>query len=207
MTASSPVRTDHEFVKCALDADESTNAIVRGVDAIVYVARPPADAAESEQIDYQTRCTYNLLRAAVDQGVRNVVMLSSLRSMTGYEASFQVDENWRPLPTIACGGLPEHLGEFVCREFTHQGDLNIIVLRLGNVARAEALKGKPADPLWVDPRDVAQAVRRSLAVLFANRQPGLGYWSIFHIQSDSPQSEFSIRKAERFLGYRPQYRR
>lgn len=207
LTATSPVRTDREFVKCALDADESTNAIVRGADAIVHVARPLADVEERERIDYQTRCTYNLLQAAVGQGVRQVVALSSLRPMMGYEAVFQVDEKWRPLPTVTCGGLPGHLGEFVSREFAHEGKLNIIVLRVGNVARAETLKGQPMDPHWVDPRDAAQAVRRSLALLFANRQPGGGYWSIFHIGSDSPQSEFSIRKAERLLGYRPQYHR
>jgi hypothetical protein len=60
-------------------------------------------------------------RAVVDQGVRGIVYLSSLRMMSGYDKSFQIGEGWRPLPTSASGGLSDYLGEFVCREFAREG--------------------------------------------------------------------------------------
>jgi nucleoside-diphosphate-sugar epimerase len=54
----------------------------------------------------------------------------------GYNESFEVDEEWRPLPTIASAGLSDHLGEFTCREFSREGKLNVVVLRLGNIMQA-----------------------------------------------------------------------
>ena len=127
ITWRSPVRTEHEFVRCDLASGESTEALVRGVDAIVHVAQPGGNGEEPEQIDNRTRGTYNLLRAAAAQGVRQIVTLSSLCLMTGHEKTFEVDEDWRPLPIVEAGGLSDHLCEFICREFVHEGQLNIIV--------------------------------------------------------------------------------
>ncbi len=205
LTAPVHVEAPYEFVKSALNPDELTNLAVRGVDAIVHVAEPPPDVGHVEGIDYRTRCTYNLLRAAGKEGVRHVVYLSSVRVMAGYDESFEVDEEWRPLPTIATAGLSDHLGEFTCREFSREGKLDIVVLRLGKVVRAEALACKAIDPPWVDSRDVAQAVGRALSSLSAGSVLSGTSWSVFHIQSGSPRARFSIHKAKRVLGYQPRF--
>jgi nucleoside-diphosphate-sugar epimerase len=205
LTSPSPIQTEHEFLQSALAADESTNAVVRGADAIVLVAEPPRDADDAERIDYRTRGAYNLLQAAVREGVRHIVYVSSLRMMTEYEARFQVDENWRPLPTISSGGLSDYLGEFTCREFARQGRLNVTVLRLGNVVRAKGTAGTPFDGPRGDPRDVAQGVSRALAALLAKDGADRGQWSVFHIHSDSSGARFPVRKAQRLLGYQPQF--
>jgi len=67
------------------------------------------------------------------------------------------------------------------------------------------LASKAFDPLWVDPRDVAQAVCRALSSLLAGGVRGGAPWSVFHIQSGSPRARFSVRKARRFLGYQPRF--
>jgi nucleoside-diphosphate-sugar epimerase len=205
LTAPVHIEAPCEFVKSALNHDELTNLAVRGVDAIVHVAEPLPDIGHVERIDYRTRCTYNLLQAAVKAGVQSVVYLSSLRMMGGYDKSFQVDEDWRPLPTPASGGLSDYLGEFTCREFAREGKLNVIVLRLGNVVSAEALVEEASNSAWVDPRDVAQAVSCALTKLLTDWTAIDGHWSVFHILSHSPSSRFPIRKARRILGYRPDF--
>jgi len=205
LTAPLHVQADYEFVRSDLNHDESINRAVRGVDAIVHVAEPLPDVGHVEEIDYRTRCTYSLLQAAVKEGVQPVVYLSSLRMMGGYDKSFQVDEDWRPLPTPASAGLSDYLGEFTCREFAREGKLNVIVLRLGNVASAEALGKEASNSAWVDPRDVAQAVSCALTKLLADRTAIDGHWSVFHVLSHSPPSRFPIRKARRILGYRPDF--
>src|SRR5262245_26777441 len=44
LTDRVPVKSEHEFVECALGADAATTAAVRGVEAIVHVAEPlPGD--------------------------------------------------------------------------------------------------------------------------------------------------------------------
>ncbi|MYK94869.1 hypothetical protein F4009_12885 [Candidatus Poribacteria bacterium] len=56
--------TEGTFVQSELGHDESTNELVRGMDAILHIAEVPPDLlAEADQpdnyaIDYQTRCTY-----------------------------------------------------------------------------------------------------------------------------------------------------
>jgi nucleoside-diphosphate-sugar epimerase len=204
---TAPVRLEapYEFVKSALEHGGPTSLAVRGLDAIVHVAEPLPDANEAEEIDYRARCTYNLLQAAVREGVQSVVYLSSLRIVDSYDKSYQVDEDWRPLPTSASGGLSDCLGEFTCREFAREGRLNVIVLRLGHVASAEALPEEASGSAWVDPRDVAQAVSSALAKLLADWAAIGGRWSVFHVLSRSRSSRFPIHKASRILGYRPDF--
>ena len=199
LTERIPVRTEHEFVECALGHDAATNTAVRGVDAILHVADPLPDDTPEQQIDLLTRCTYNLLTAAAEEMVPLVLMLSTLDVMTGYPANLTVSETWRPRPSTEPRVLSKHLGEFTCREFARDGKANIAVLRLGKVVRAEDVQGKPFDPLWVDERDVVHAVASALTAR-------LGRWQIFHIQSDSPKARFAVTRAKAALKYQPQYR-
>ena len=78
------VETAHEFVQCALGHDRSTNLLTRGMNAIVHAVEPLPDEDVSAQIDAASRCTYNLLMAAVEEGVPQVVLLSTLELMADY---------------------------------------------------------------------------------------------------------------------------
>jgi uronate dehydrogenase len=199
LTERAPIRSEHEFVQCALGHDSATDEVVRGVEAIVHVAEPLPEETPEQQIDFLTRCTYNLLWAAAEAKVPRIVFLSTLELMTGYEPSYTVSENWLPLPSMTTIMMAKHLGEYVCREFAREGKTQIVVLRLGKVVRAGEVKDQPADPLWVEERDVAHAVSSSLTAK-------LNIWQVFHIQADSPGARFSVRRARAALGYRPQFR-
>jgi uronate dehydrogenase len=199
LTERAPIRSEHEFVHCALGHDSATDEVVRGVEAIVHVAEPLPEETPEQQIDFLTRCTYNLLWAAAEAKVPRIVFLSTLELMTGYEPSYTVSENWLPLPSMTTIVMAKHLGECVCREFAREGKTQIVVLRLGKVVRAGEVKDQPADPLWVEERDVAHAVSSSLTAK-------LNIWQVFHIQADSPGARFSVRRARAALGYRPQFR-
>jgi len=205
LTAPSNVLTSNEFIRCSLDCDEATDAVVRGMDAVIHVAEPLPKANEAERIDYRTRCTYNLLQAAVREGARQIVYLSSVAMMTTYDDGFEVDEDWRPFPTAESGALSHFLGEVTCREFAREGKLDVVVLRLGNVVRAETAAGKAFDPLWVDQRDVTQAVSLVLESPAVENDSGLGRWSVFHILSASPRARFSVARAKRALKYGPRF--
>jgi uronate dehydrogenase len=199
LTERAPIRGEHEFVQCALGHDSATDEVVRGVEAIVHVAEPLPEETPEQQIDFLTRCTYNLLWAAAEAKVPRIVFLSTLELMTGYEPSYTVSENWLPLPSMTTIVMAKHLGEYVCREFAREGKTQIVVLRLGKVVRAGEVKDQPTDALWVEERDVAHAVSSSLTAK-------LNIWQVFHIQADSPGARFSVRRARAALGYRPQFR-
>jgi len=199
LTERAPIRTAHEFVQCALGHDSATDEVVRGVEAIVHVAEPLPEETPEQQIDFLTRCTYNLLWSAAEGKVPRIVLLSTLELMTGYEPSYTVSENWLPLPSMTTIVLAKHLGEYISREFAREGKTQIVVLRLGKVVRADEVKDQPPDPLWVDERDVVHAV---LCALSAR----LNIWQVFHIQSDSPGARFSVKRAQTALVYRPRFR-
>ena len=82
----------------------------------------------------------------------------------------------------------------------------MVVLRLGKVVRAEDVKGKPADPLWVEERDVARVVIGALSLPVKDAGAGIeGWWSVFHVGADTPRARFSVAAAKGELGYRPQF--
>lgn len=205
LTSTVDVRSDHPFVRSDLDHTQATDKLVRGLEAIVHLARPPAGANDEERIDYCTRQTYNLLFAAKAQGVRKIVLLSSLDAFTDYDDDFEVDEDWRPLPSTDAVSLPNHLAEFTCREFAREKTLTVVVLRLGHVVRAEDVAGKPYDSMWVDERDVAQAVEGALSVEFRDHPSGIRSWGVFHVQSDSRAARFMSNRAKGGLGYAPEH--
>ena len=191
------------FVQSELGHDESTNALVRGIDTIIHIAEIPSDLlAEADQpdnyaIDYQTRCTYNLLMAASEEGVKHVIYASTLRLFEQHGEDWTVTESWRPRPSVDGFVLSKHLGEFTCREFGREGKLNVTCLRLGNLVTADAAATIEPDSMWLEMNDAISAFQGALE----SASP----WRIFHIQSEFPGSRFSIGKAKGHLKFDPQF--
>ena len=98
LTDREDVSTRFPFVRSDLNHTQPTNDLVRGVDVIVHSGAVDPRASVSDQLDYQMRCTYNLLKAAWEEGVPRVVYLSSLRLMEGYDPSYAVTERWNRRP-------------------------------------------------------------------------------------------------------------
>ena len=192
-----------EFVPSELGHDESTNELVRGMDTIIHVAEIPADLlANADQsdnyaIDYQTRCTYNLLMAASEEGVKHVIYASTLRLFEQHGEDWTVTESWRPRPSIDSFVLSKHLGEFTCREFGREGKLNVTCLRLGNLVTADAAANVEPDSMWLEMNDAVTAFQGAIE----SSAP----WRIFHIQSEFPGSRFLIGKAKGHLKFDPQF--
>ncbi len=191
------------FVQSELGHDESTNELVRGIDTIIHIAEIPprllakADQPDNYAIDYQTRCTYNLLMAASEEGVKHAIYASTLRLFEQHGEDWTVTESWRPRPSIDSFVLSKHLGEFTCREFGREGKLNVTCLRLGNLIRADAAATAEADPMWLEMNDAVSAFQGALE----SSAP----WRIFHIQSEFLGSRFSIGKAKGHLKFDPQF--
>lgn len=186
-----------EVIVSALGHDESTNQLVRSMDAIVHLGQSDSPMDVSELLDYQTRCTYNLLRAAVEERVPRFVYLSSLAVMGKYSEDLVVTERWRPTPTTEPPVLACHLGEFICREFAREGRISVVCLRLGELVWDEANPGKLSTSALAL-RDAIHAVERALVAPVA-------HWGLFHIQSPVPRARFLTLAAQRGMGYTPQF--
>ena len=181
LTDRQQVPSDLEFVRSDLDHTASTNHLVRGMDVIVHSGEiDPADSV-SDQLDYQMRCTYNLLRAATEEGVSRFIFLSSLHLMDGYDPELAVTERWKTLPTTDPPILCYHLGEIVCREFAREGKISVVILRLGEIT-PESSPEPSTSALYID--DAVDAVKKALTAELS------GSLDIFHIQSAVPNARF-----------------
>ena len=174
-------KSDFEFEQTELGHGPETNKLASGMDAIIHSGWLDPKVSASDQLDYQMRCTYNLLWAAAEEGVPRFIYLSSLKLMEGYDAGLAVTERWKPTPTSDISVLGCHLGEMVCREFAREGKINVVVLRLGEITQ-EGDSNPSTSALYVD--DAIQAIEKSLTAETS------GWLDIFHIQSDVPDARF-----------------
>ncbi|MDE2703652.1 MAG: NAD-dependent epimerase/dehydratase family protein [Gemmatimonadota bacterium] len=187
-------------IQCNLGHGPETDALVKDIDIIIHLAYAArAGDGEITWLDRNTRGTYNLLLAAAAAEVEHVILLSTLDLFAPYEEDLTVDETWKPLPSCASVTLGAHLAEFTAREFAHSHELHVTIARLGHLVRAEEVADQPYDPMWLDERDVAQAVGQ-----LVQKGPS-GQYSAIHIQSAAARARFSVERAKSHLTFDPQY--
>ena len=187
------LRTDLEFVQSRLGHTRATDALVQGMKAVVHIPGPAGAGAEAaDWIDACTRCTYNVLTAAVRAGVEHCVYLSTLDLFAAYDEDLRVTPEWRPRPTTEPEVMAPGLGEFVAREFAQTKQISLTVVRLGHLAEAGG-EGGPADPMGVDPAEAGAAVASAVEAA------GRGY-RLLHVQGEFEGARFN-------RGSYPAYRR
>lgn len=192
-----------DFLQSELGHDEATNELVRGIDTIIHIAEVPpnllagADQPDNYAIDYQTRCTYNLLMAASEEGVKRFIYASTLRLFEQHGEDWTVAESWKPRPSVDSFVLSKHLGEFTCREFAREGKINVTCLRLGNLITTETAATTKYDSMWLEMNDAVTAFQGALT--------SPSQWDTYHIQSEFPGARFSVRTAKAEIEFNPQF--
>lgn len=206
-----PQRQDAgSFVELDITHLEQLRAACAGQDAVINVValvrgrqeRPLADFA-----DVMVKGTWNVAEACVQEGVRRLVNVSSIVAR-GSVPSTDRPSRESDAPQFRQGDLfyclSKHLGEQIGLAYHQAYRLSVIHLRPGVIAGDGANPGpNPADAgprpwfVYVDPRDVAQAVELSLSADIA-----FGTYSIVAGRSDSL---FDWSLAARELGYRPEH--
>lgn len=215
--------------------------VTAGADAVVHLAAIPAPGLrpEGETFRVNAMSTYNVFVAAVAAGVRRVVWASS-ETVLGlpFDTPPQfapIDETIEPRPESSYA-LSKLVGETMAAQTARRSGIPFVGLRISNIMEPDdyaAFPGYWDDPtirkwnLWgyVDVRDVAQAVRRSLeaevsgaevcivaaadtvmtrpsAELLAQVFPGV---PLRRPVADR-ETLLSIDKARRLLGYEPEHR-
>ena len=203
LTELQHIDTNYDFIQSALGHDESTNELVKGIDTIVHIAQSPPELKaqvnepENFEIDFQTRCTYNLLIAASAEGVKHFIYASTLRLFEQHAEDWTVKENWRPRPHTEGTVLAKHLGEFTCREFALERKINITCLRLGTIVTEEEAANSELNTMWLEINDAVTAFQGAI--------DAPSNWGIFHVQSEFPKSRFDISKAKGHLKFTPQF--
>jgi len=120
--------------KASILQPKALGAVLKGKD-IVYHLAAKISAAESVEKprDYwrvNVEGTLNLLKGAVDAGVRRVVFLSSAAVYGNVETNPKV-ETMRPAP-VSPYATTKMVGEFACQEISQLRGIEAVVLRVFN---------------------------------------------------------------------------
>lgn len=110
-------------------------------------------------LDACTRCTYNLFNSVAANGIRRVVLLSSMAVFEAYAPDIAVRSNFEPRPTSDLSQLAPHLAEFGAREFALSGATRVIAARLGSLVENTTTVSSPKPHRWwVSIADVSDIV-------------------------------------------------
>jgi UDP-glucose 4-epimerase len=106
-----------------------------GASVVFHLAAQATVMGGARDIDYTFSTnvigTYNVLKAAAEQGTARLVFASS-REVYGEPVSVPVDEA-HPLLAINSYGASKVAGEALCRAFARESSLSSVILRLANV--------------------------------------------------------------------------
>ena len=183
---------------------------MRHTEALIHTAYPsyplPDTSPQREEylLDQATHGTHVLCQAAVDAGVKRILYASTLEIFSSYPDTVYISELYKPQPPPEIHQMTRYLGELTCREFARDHMITATALRLGKLVREEDVAGQPPDPMWLDPRDAAQAFRLVLDRDQSNDPQWKSRWALYHICAAIDNPKYLIGQATR-IGYQPQH--
>jgi UDP-glucose 4-epimerase len=138
------------FIQADIRDPEAVRAALSRATFVYHLAAQATVMGGARDADYTFTTnivgTYNVLKAAAEQGLAKVIFTSS-REVYGEPVSLPVDEG-HPLLSINSYGSSKVAGEALCRAFTRESSLGTAILRLANVYGHRDV-GRVI-PLWID---------------------------------------------------------
>lgn len=181
--------TDHQT--CA--------SLFTGADAVVHLAAVPDPEADWDLLlPANVMGTHAVAQAAMDAGVRRLVLASSLQAVSAVPTGTQLRTEDPPRPANLYGATKawaEALGSWVAFTST----TTVVALRIGNfqVERPDPDTTSPRDrAAWLSPRDAAELVRSAVEADVRGVVVGNGISANRYRQAD-------LEDTISTLGYRP----
>lgn len=115
----------------------AARALMQDRDVLIHLDALRTDAATSsahDTLDRSARGTYVLFQAAIEHGIRRVLVGSSLALLDAYPPSWAVSEDWRARPDVRdVRHLALYLTEQSARQFVFFEPLHVLCLRFGEI--------------------------------------------------------------------------
>lgn len=174
-------------------------AAFSGADAVVHLAAvPDPDAGWDALLPANVVGTYTVAQAAMDAGVRRLVLASSLQAVSAVPSGTQVRAADPPRPANLYGATKawaEALGSWVAATST----TSVVALRIGHFLLEPPGSDRAAArdrAAWLSPRDAADLVRAAVEADVAGLAVANGVSANRYRQAD-------LEATVAVLGYRP----
>ena len=207
---------DLPFVQGDITNYAEIEKICEGQDAVVHLValvRERFDKPAWLFADVMVKGTWNIAEACAAGGVQRLVNISSISAcspLPGGELPYRVGAPFRFNPGGLHYALAKYLGEQVGEAYYQAHGLSVIHLRPGVIAGdglnpgpkapASLDQTRPTEPwfVYVDPRDVAQAVELAIEA------QDVMYGS-YNVVAGREDSQFDWKQTAQELGYRPEH--
>ncbi|HEV8634937.1 MAG TPA: NAD-dependent epimerase/dehydratase family protein [Chloroflexota bacterium] len=173
-----------------------------GMDAAINMTVVRPDPVEAFRVN--TLGAYNVIRAAVECGIRRVVQTGPQQVTNtmpgGYWSDFDLPSNVPSRPGVGLYFISKFLGQEIVRVFAEEHDLEVPTLVFGPFTNPEdcepdQLGGYPFLVSWAD---AAEAVRGALRAPSFPRP-----FEVFHIVADLPHGKYRNDRAKELLHWQP----
>jgi nucleoside-diphosphate-sugar epimerase len=204
---STNLETSHELVIGDVRDLTAVRRAVAGMDAVVVAHmaanRPEVYAEPEVPFDVNVKGTANLFAAAVEAGVKRVVLISSTGVVAGHQKAGRFLT--RDLPPASTGmyTLTKICQEAIARHYYDVHHLPVAVLRSAYITDADSLvdkygRKKPSvNWQFIDRRDIGDAAHSALQL------PDLGF-EIFYVQGHPDADQHAdVRYTRERLGWTP----
>jgi len=195
--------SSHEYVQVDVSNIDQVVDAAKGMDAIVNLSVLRADRQLA--FDVNARGCYNVMTAAVTHGINRVINTGPHFTLAGlaYERlDYNIGSDIPPQPGTVIYALTKSLGLEICRTFTVDYDVHVMMLLFYKFANLNdpSSFGKDLTPYMVSFRDCGEAFRSALSVDL-ERLPSK--CETFFMFADIPHQKFNNDKAKRILGWHP----
>ncbi len=179
-----------------------------GHDALVIAHMAPRnpDAYQNPELSFQINVTgtANLLHAAKQLGIKNIVLISSASAVDGHATSEALAPSTLPKAKDDLYSLTKALQETLAEHWARVGGLNITQLRIGYVVDGQKKMDKYGKSVsggggQTDRFDIARAVSFSL------EKPSRGLRTYFVVCGQQPHTRYVNNPIREELGWQPQY--
>jgi nucleoside-diphosphate-sugar epimerase len=190
----------YEAVALEIADLDACRAACAGIDTVVHLAADPSPDADfyGSLLDNNIKGTYNVFRAARDQGCQRVIFASSVHAVIGYMPDVQAHPE-SPVRPVNMYGVSKCFGEAVAHYFAASEGLSSIAIRIGAFEGNWAKNNPRADIMtrFISQRDMSHLLVRCIET------PDIRF-AIVHGSSDNRFKLMDITSTRELLGYQPQ---
>ncbi len=192
----------HEARKVDVTDYQQVLDATRGMDAVINMTVMRHDPVEAFRVN--TLGAYNVIRAAVECGIRRIVQTGPQQVTNtmpgGYWSDVDLPSDVPSRPGVELYFISKFLGQEIVRIFAHEHDLEVPTLVFGPFTNPDDCQPDELGcyPFLVSWADAADAVRGALRAPSFPRP-----FEVFHILADLPHGRYRTDRAKELLHWQP----
>ncbi|NQX69047.1 NAD(P)-dependent oxidoreductase [Paenibacillus alba] len=192
---------DHEYIALNITDIEACHRACQGIDVVIHLAADPSPQAGFYEslLDNNIKGTFNMFRAAKDQGVRRFLTASSVQTIEGYPLDSQLYANMPTRPHNLYG-VSKCFAESLACYFGYAEHMQSVAIRIGafdnSPAEEEDLTARDMSA-YLHPADLCDLILKTIV------SDKLGPFTILHAISDNRFKRLDLTETKTLVDYDP----